>query len=258
MKQLDNPGLQIGLVSLPVMACILAAVLYGAQRQPPPEVDRVEQALTETAPQLALVRARLDNARRDIKAHIRGFNDVKNLAADNHELGERIEALKDVIHEREKHMTDSRRSAALRMKIDELEGEIAVVDKAVAALRKQKSDIDNRVALVGLNEFPRPYISIECSERDVVFYAPEADPQPVTLPLSEDVRARIRGQIAQVAGLVVFVRAAAFGTTYRKVLEEVDGIVRRDSNGRIETALSFVPVQNFEDIAAHVFLGRGP
>jgi len=239
------------------MACILAAVLFGAQRQDPREVDGFEQELTKTEPQLALVRARLDGARREIKSIIRSYGEVSDLAAENGRLDQRIKALNEVIRKQEKNVTESQQKAALRKKIEKQEQEIATVAEAVARLKEQKSDIDNRIELAGLDDFPRPYVAIECKERLAVVYVPGVEPQPVTLPLPEEKRVGIRGRIAGVAGLVVFVRAAGFHTTYPKVLEEIDGIVRRDADGKIVTALSFVPVQDFEDIAVHILLGGG-
>ena len=240
------------------MACILAAVLFGAQRQNPRDIDGVEEELTKTEPELALVRARLENARRDIKSTVRALGEVNNLAAENKRLDERIKGVKAAIRELEKRVTKSGQKAALQSKIEKLEAEAAAVAQAIARLREQKSDIDNRIELAGLEEFPRPYVSIECREKQVLLYAPGSGPQPITLPLSEEKQARIRDQIAKVAGLVIFVRGGGFHTTYRKVLAEVDGIVRRDAEGKIETALSFVPVQDFEDIAVHILLGGGP
>jgi len=246
---------QIGVVSLPVMACVLAAVLCAPQHEDAPDVTGLEEALAESEPQVDGIRDGVERAKEDIEKAVKNLAIAKNLLLENERLDQEINCLMKETERLGNCVSDAQEKAALLKTIEKLNRDIAENNEAIAELKQQKSNLENRIDLTGLEEFPRPYISIECNKDAVIIHVPGQAQQSTTLPLSETRTQKLRTQIAGVKGVVVFARASSFHTTYSKMIDKLDDVLKKSSDGEIDTALSFVPVSDSEDVSGHILLG---
>ncbi len=314
MKRSENVATHIGLVSLPVMACMLAAVLYGSRPEQMPDPDEAARILSEARPEAEQVRQRIDLATNRLYEAAAALNEVKRLQAASRRfsqqiaelnstiarlekqaaeagtrisLREKIEALKRKLAEMtrmkdslralelekrqleqeiesltrdiariEAGITKAQERVALRKTLSELEAELARLTEEIALLKKKKDDIENRLDLVGLGEFPRPYMSLEFKKDGVDAYAPGKEPAALRPPLAEARRTQLKEQIEEVGAVVFFVRSSGF-ETYEEMLTAKDGILSKILLGKMEVSWSVIPIQDFEDISGHILLGGG-
>ena len=250
-------SMQFGFISLPVMACILATVVFVFPRDQVPDVSNLKKTLDESESQASEFSARVQKVKKDVNKLLSGLAQEKKIQERNHELHGRIEVLIKEKKRLELRISEAQWKAALEEKIRKLVTEIAQVDKEIKEIKKKSDYIKNRIELTGLDEFPRPYISVECKKDSVNLFIPESSPRTATLPLSGEESAWLKRKVSQVKGIVLFARSSSFQTSYVQMMSELTDIVEWTPSGELKTALSFVPILDSEDISGNIRLGGG-
>ena len=127
-------------------------------------------------------------------------NDKAQLALHSERIEADLARLRKEYNTLAKNVTEAQERAALLKKIAARTTEIAGLSNAVAQVAGQKTAIANRVELTGMDEFPRPYVSIECGKDSAKIYAPKQPVKTIRPPIGADDRARFSQAVAFVDG----------------------------------------------------------
>ena len=256
---------QFGAICLPVMTCVLAAVLFMSEKNaPPPVVASEASRLAQLEPQVIVTRQRLEKISNRIKGTAALVSDRAQLTSNLERMAAEIARLNKEQAALTKNVSESQERSALLQKIAARNAELAALSNAIAQVAGQRAAIVNRVELAGMDEFPRPYVSIECSKDTAKVYAPKQPVRVIRPPLGDHARLAgddldwLRTQIVASRAVVVFARTESFEDCYWKCYGAVLKIQDDEENKKAEVAVSFVPIQNHEDITGHILLGGGP
>jgi hypothetical protein len=156
-----------------------------------------------------------------------------------------------------KSVTESQERAALLKKIAARAAEVASFSNSVAQAVGQKNAIANRLVLTGMADFPRPYVSIVCGKESATVYAPKQPAKTIRPPIGGTDRAWLKTQLVTNRAVVVFARSSSFEDCYPKFFTEVLRIQDEEEQNKADVAVSFVPVQEHEDITGHILIGGG-
>ena len=264
-KQAISDGIQLnlGTISLPVMACVLAAVLLTSSNdKPPPKVDVADEAtLGQLEPQVPGFKRSLDLARKRIEDQAAMLNDKELLASRIREIEAEIERSRKTHDELKNAVSEAQERAALLASISSKAAEMATLSNEISKVKSDIKAVANRIDLIGMDEFPRPYVTVECTENEAAVYVPGQREKMLRLPLSKDAELSetdqewLRSQVVETKAVVVFARQSSFESCYMKFYSAILTIQRAEEKRNRSVAIAFVPIQDHEDIAGHILRG---
>jgi hypothetical protein len=261
----NNDGIQLnlGTISLPVMACVLAAVLLTSSNdKPPPKVAAADKvALEQLEPQVPAFKKSLDLARKRIEDHAAMLSDKDQIESRITDIELEIARSRKTCDELKKNVSEAQERAALLASISGKAVEMSALSNEISKVVSDIKAVANRIELVGMDEFPRPYVSIECKGEDATVYVPGQSERILRPPMAKGAELSgtdqewLRKQVVEVKAVVVFARQASFENCYMKFFSAILNIQREEEKRNKNVAIAFVPIQDHEDIAGHILRG---
>jgi hypothetical protein len=255
--------INLGAISLPVMACVLAATLLTSNDAPsPPKVDAADEtALAHLEVQSPVVGEKVAEIQKKIDAHLSALYDKEQTLKRVRELDAEIAALRNVRDELKASVSEAQERAAVLKMIAEKKAEAEALSNEVAKAQANIRAVVNRIELTGMDEFPQPYISIECKEKEATVYVPGLPERPIRPPVAEDAELSasdmewLQASVAKTKAVVIFARQGSFENCYWKVYPAVLKAQRAEKRQGNDVAMAFVPIQDSEDITGHILRG---
>jgi len=251
----DGAYLHFGTLSLPVIACVLAAVLFMSEQEAPPIALNPNDvaAVTAMESQVTEVKARLEGIRGRIEKAVAIVKDTEMMKVRIESIELELARLRKETKLLAGSVSESQERAALVRQIADKTKEASVLSNEVKKVEGLLNEMANSIELSGLDQFPQPYVSIDCGKEEAKIYSPRQAVRTFRLPLTDAESTWLRKQVELCQAVIVFARAASFDKSYWEFRKVVKAI--QEDNARM--AVSYVPIQDHESVAKYIQIGVG-